>query len=228
MTIDAMTASDFGALVDHTLLAPTATGDDVRRICGEALRFGTAAVCVNPVWVSVVAAEVDGASTAVCAVAGFPLGAEPAEATAATIRIAVTEGADEIDVVMPLGFLLAGETDAALAHLETLRAACADQVLKVIIESAVLTDSQIVKACELSVEAGADFVKTSTGFHASGGASVEAVALMRQTVGPSLGVKASGGIRTLADVEAMVAAGASRLGMSATAAVVAEIRRAQA
>ncbi len=223
MTVPALTPSSFAAMVDHTLLAPTATEAEIRALCLEALEFETAAVCVNPIWVPVVAQELEGSAVAVCAVAGFPLGAEPAEAVAGTVRIAVAEGAQEVDIVIPLGLLLAGSSALVQAHLSVVREACPDTVLKVIIESAVLTDEQVVEACQLSVAAGADFVKTSTGFHASGGASEAAVALMRATVGSGIGVKASGGIRTLATVEAMVGAGASRLGMSAAAAVIAEL-----
>ena len=223
VTPSALTPSSFAAMVDHTLLAPTATESEVRALCLEALEFETAAVCVNPLWVPVVAQELEGSPVAVCAVAGFPLGAEPAEAVAATVRIAVAEGAQEIDIVIPLGLLLAGSSSLVQAHLGVIRSGCPDAVLKVIIESSVLSEAQIVQACQLSISAGADFVKTSTGFHASGGATEPAVRLMRTTVGSALGVKASGGIRTLANVEAMISAGASRLGLSATAAVVAEL-----
>lgn len=218
----ALTAVTFAAMVDHTLLTPTATEADIRSLCKEAREFGTASVCVNPAWVPVAASELAGSPVAVCAVAGFPLGADPAEAVAATVRIAQEEGAVEIDTVIPIGVLIGGGADQVERHLSVVRAAADRAILKVILETAVLSDSQIVTGCRRSVAAGADFVKTSTGFHAAGGATEHAVRLMRDTVGPGLGVKASGGIRIRADVEVMVAAGATRLGMSATAAVVHE------
>jgi deoxyribose-phosphate aldolase len=142
---------------------------------------------------------------------------------AATARIAVAEGASEVDVVIPIGRVIDGDSSFVVRYLHAVREACPESTLKVIIESAALTDDQIVSACTLAMAANADFVKTSTGFHASGGASAAAVTLMRQTVGPDMGLKASGGIRTLDDVEQMLAAGATRLGMSATAAVIAEL-----
>lgn len=219
----ALTATAFAAMVDHTLLAPTATEADIRSLCKEAQEFGTASVCVNPAWVPVAASELAGSPVSVCAVAGFPLGADPAEAVAATVRIAQEEGAVEIDTVIPIGVLIGGGADQVEQHLSVVRSAADRAILKVILETAVLSDSQIVTGCRRAVNAGADFVKTSTGFHAAGGATEQAVRLMRETVGPGIGVKASGGIRTLADVEVMVGAGATRLGMSATAAVVHEL-----
>ncbi|NNE94816.1 MAG: deoxyribose-phosphate aldolase [Acidimicrobiales bacterium] len=218
-----LTPATFAAMVDHTLLAPTATGDDIEALCESAREFGTASVCVNPSWVPLASSSLDDSEVMVCTVAGFPRGADQSEAVAATARIAIAEGADEVDVVIPFGRIIGDDQAFVADYLAQVRDAAAGVTLKVIIESATLSDNQIVTACNLSVEAGADFVKTSTGFHAAGGSSVAAVALMRSTVGPDLGVKASGGIRTLSDVEAMVGAGANRLGMSATAAVLAEI-----
>lgn len=218
-----MTAASFARMVDHTILSATATRSDVERICAEAREFGTASVCVNPYWVSTVSDLLQGSDVLTCSVVGFPLGAETAGGTFLTAGLAIEHGANEIDMVLPLGLLLAGEYDAVTEHLKQIFTVSDGTVFKVIIESATLTDDQIVQACKCAVDAGAGFVKTSTGFHASGGASVEAVELMRSTVGPTIGVKASGGIRSLADVEAMVAAGANRLGMSATAAVINEL-----
>jgi deoxyribose-phosphate aldolase len=218
-----LTPTSFAALVDHTLLAPTAVHAEVLRLCEEAIGFGTASVCVNPSWVPQASSLLASSDVMVCTVAGFPLGADQPEAVATTARIAAAEGADEVDVVVPIGRVIDGDRSFVSDYLQTVRKACTGVPLKVIIESAALTDAQIVAACRWSVEAGADFVKTSTGFHASGGASAAAVALMRSTVGPELGLKASGGIRTLADVETMLSAGATRLGMSATAAVIDEL-----
>jgi deoxyribose-phosphate aldolase len=219
-----LTPTSFAALVDHTLLAPTAIRAEVEQLCEQAIEFGTASVCINPSWVPLATSLLADSDVMVCTVAGFPLGADQPEAVASTARIAVAEGADEVDVVVPIGRVIDGNTTFVSSYLETVRDACRGVKLKVIIESAALADPQIVSACELSVAAGADFVKTSTGFHASGGASTAAVALMRSTIGPELGLKASGGIRTLTDVENMLSAGATRLGMSATAAVIGELR----
>jgi deoxyribose-phosphate aldolase len=212
-------AREFLDLVDHTLLKAEATREQVTTLCAEARELRPASVCVNGLWVSHCVSELDGAGVPVCSVVGFPLGAMAAAAVADETRLAVASGAREIDMVVPLGLLRGGEDSEVAAYLSEVRAAAEDVLLKVIIESAVLTDEEIVRACVLSVEAGAEFVKTSTGMHAAGGASEAAVRLMRETVGPDVGVKASGGIRTLADVETMVAAGASRLGMSAAVAV---------
>ncbi len=221
--MDELTPTSFAKLVDHTVLAPTATEQDVQKICAEALQYGTASVCVNPSWIPTVAAALADSDVLSCSVAGFPLGADQPEPVAVTVRVAVEEGADEIDVVLPIGRLIDGDLGFVDDYLGNVRAACSGATLKVIIESATLSEAQIVTACERSMAAAADFVKTSTGFHASGGASPSAVALMRQTVGPDIGVKASGGIRSLSDVHAMLAAGASRLGMSATAAIIGEL-----
>lgn len=218
-----MTATTFARMVDHTLLSPTATGAEIERVCEDAIRFQTASVCVNPFWVSTVSELLKGSGVLTCSVVGFPLGAETAAGTFITAGLALEHGADEIDMVAPLGLLLAGELDAVTEHLRQVFTVADGSVFKVIIESAALTNQQIIDACVCSVDAGAGFVKTSTGFHALGGASAEAVELMRATVGPDVGVKASGGIRSLADVETMVGAGATRLGMSATASVVAEL-----
>ncbi|HXJ43125.1 MAG TPA: deoxyribose-phosphate aldolase [Bryobacteraceae bacterium] len=207
-------------LIDHTILRPDAVRDDVARVCAEALRFEFASVCVNSFWVPRVAAELAGSPVKVCTVAGFPLGAASTAAKVAETMAAVAQGAQEIDMVINVGALLSGETAFVQEDIASVvRASHAKgAIVKVIIETALLDDAGKVLACQLSQAAGADFVKTSTGF-AKSGATVADIALMRRTVGPDLGVKASGGIRTLADLRAMVAAGASRVGASASVAI---------
>ncbi len=203
-------------LIDHTLLKPEATGADISRICGEAREYGFASVCVNPYWARVVARELEGSAAKVCAVVGFPLGASTTGTKIVETANAVGDGAREIDMVLNIGELRAGNLVAVSSEIGTI-VACAHQngaIVKVILETALLDDEQKITACRLSKEAGADFVKTSTGF-GPGGATVEDVALMRKTVGPDMGVKASGGIRTLEDLRKMVAAGATRIGTSA-------------
>ena len=217
-----MQAQQFLGMVDHTLLKAEATREQVSALCAEARELHPASVCVNGLWVAHCVSELDGSGVPVCSVVGFPLGAMAAAAVADETRLAIASGAREIDMVVPLGLLRGGEEAEVAAYLSQVRAAADSVLLKVILETAVLTDAEIVRACELSVEAGAEFVKTSTGMHAAGGATEAAVRLMRETVGPEVGVKASGGIRTRSDVETMVAAGATRLGMSATAAVARE------
>lgn len=216
--------SSFAALVDHTLLTAEATKAQIVALCAEAVELTTASVCVNGRWTATVAAELAGSPVKTCSVVGFPLGAMSAASVAFETADVVDHGAQEIDMVQPIGPLIAGDLAAVGDVIAAVRRAGEGRVLKVILETACLSDDQIVDACRVAVDNGADFVKTSTGFHPSGGASAHAVELMRGAVGPDVGVKASGGIRTLADVERMIAAGANRLGMSATAAVVAELR----
>jgi deoxyribose-phosphate aldolase len=201
--------------VDHTLLAPEATDADVAALAAAAAELGVYSVCVSPSRLPVQVA----AGLEVCAVVGFPSGAHDTEVKAHEATLAVRRGATEIDMVVDLGCVLAGDWDAVEKDVAAVRAACGDALLKVIIESAALTPEQIVEACRRSEAAGARYVKTSTGFHPRGGASVDAVRLMRATVGDRLGVKASGGIRDTATALAMLDAGASRLGMSGTKAV---------
>jgi deoxyribose-phosphate aldolase len=203
-------------LIDHTLLKPEATEADIRKICGEARVYGFASVCVNPYWVPVVAAELAGSAVKVCSVIGFPLGASVMEIKIAETRAAVRAGAHEIDMVLNIGELRSGNHNAVAEDIHAVvdAAHTGGAIVKVIIETALLDDEQKTVACTLSKEAGADFVKTSTGF-AAHGATVEDVALMRKTVGAEMGVKASGGIRTLEDLRKMVAAGATRIGTSA-------------
>jgi deoxyribose-phosphate aldolase len=216
----------FTSLVDHTLLKATATSDQIESLCAEAVEFSTAAVCVNGGWVAAVHRALQGSGVSTCSVVGFPLGAMATGALTHETEIAVADGADEVDMVLPVGALLAGDDATVAGRIASVREAAGARVLKVILETALLDDEQIVRACRISVDSGADFVKTSTGFDPAGGATVDDVRLMRATVGPDIGVKASGGIRTLADVEAMVDAGATRLGMSATRSVVDELKRA--
>lgn len=208
-------AAAVAQMVDHTLLKPEATAADVAAFVAEARALGVWSVCVSPSML-----PVDGGEVRVTAVCGFPSGKHRSEIKAAEATRAVGDGADEIDMVIDVGAAVAGDWEYVQADIAAVRAAVPEPtVLKVIIESAALTDGQIVKACEAAEAAGADFVKTSTGFHPSGGASVHAVELMAATVGGRLGVKASGGIRTGAAARAMIAAGATRLGLSGTKAV---------
>lgn len=202
-------------MVDHTLLKPEATAADVAAFVAEARNLGVWSVCVSPSML-----PVDSGEVRVTAVCGFPSGKHTSEIKAAEATRAVGDGADEIDMVIDIGAAVAGNWDYVQSDIAAVRTAVPEPtVLKVIIESAALTDEQIIRACEAAEAAGADFVKTSTGFHPAGGASVHAVQLMAATVGGRLGVKASGGIRTGAAARAMIAAGATRLGLSGTKAV---------
>ncbi len=208
--------SELAGLVDHTLLAPTATHADVRALAEEAAELGAYSICVSP---SMLPLDVTPA-VKVATVCGFPSGKHTAEVKAFEAAESVRNGADEVDMVIDVGALKEGDAAHTQAEIRAVREAVpAPTVLKVIIESAALTDDEIVAACRAAEAAGADFVKTSTGFHPAGGASVHAVRLMRETVGDRLGVKASGAIRDWDTAQAMVAAGASRLGLSGTRAV---------
>jgi deoxyribose-phosphate aldolase len=220
----ALGREEVARIVDHTLLAPQSTAADVRVFIAEAQRLGVGSVCLSPAMLPVSAAGLR-----VVAVCGFPSGKHHSEIKRAEAARSIADGADEIDMVINLGAVLAGDWAAVEADIAAVRSAVpTPHLLKVIIESAVLSDEQIVGACRAAEAAGADFVKTSTGFHPAGGASVHAVELMASTVGGRLGVKASGGIRTADAVRAMVAAGATRLGLSGTAAILAELDGAQA
>ena len=203
-------------MIDHTLLKPDATPDQIERLCAEAREYGFAAVCVNPVYVRLCAAELAGTDVAVCTVVGFPLGANTTHIKVAEALRAIEDGAREVDMVMQIGLLKAGDSDAVRRDIEEVARAVHDRgaILKVIIETALLTDDEKVTASKIIRDAGADFVKTSTGF-GPGGAKVEDVALIRRTVGPEMGVKAAGGIRTYEDALAMIEAGATRIGASA-------------
>ena len=214
------TRAQVAALVDHTLLKPEATHADVAALVAEAAELGVYAVCVSP---SMVPVAVRAGAVRVASVAGFPSGKHVSAVKAHEAGEAVASGAGEIDMVIDIGAALAGDFDAVRSDIQAVRAAVTGAVLKVIVESAALfahTDDRVlVQVCRAAEDAGADFVKTSTGFHPAGGASVPAVAVMSRTVGGRLGVKASGGIRTAADAIAMLDAGATRLGLSGTRAV---------
>ena len=208
--------TELAHLVDHTLLKPEATPADVDALIAEAARLGTFSVCISPSMLPVTVPE----GLKVATVCGFPSGKHTAAAKAYEAADSVARGADEVDMVIDVGLLKAGRPEDVQAEIAAVRAAVpAPAILKVIIESASLTDEEIVQACEASVAAGADFVKTSTGFSPAGGATVHAVRLMSETVAGRAGVKASGGIRTWGDAVAMVEAGATRLGVSATGAI---------
>lgn len=217
-----LTRPQLAALVDHTLLKPEAVDADVTSLVAEGEELGVYAVCVSPSMVRV-AVRAAGSGVRVAAVAGFPSGKHVPAVKALEAARAVADGASEIDMVIDVGAALSGDVDAVRRDIEAVRGAVPGTVLKVIVESAVLLgrsgDRALVDACRAAEAAGADFVKTSTGFHPAGGASVHAVALMARTVGGRLGVKASGGIRTVTDALAMLDAGATRLGLSSTRAV---------
>ena len=203
--------------IDHTLLKPDATPAQVEQLCQEALEFHCASVCVNALYVPQAAPLLAGSDVQVCAVVGFPLGAVPTAIKVCETELAIAQGATEIDMVLPIGLLKAGETTRVQSDIAAITAACHAHGahLKVIIEAALLTDEEKVTACRLAQAAGADFVKTSTGF-AKSGATVADVALMRQTVGPEMGVKAAGGIHSYEEALAMISAGATRIGASRT------------
>ena len=214
---------DLARLIDHTLLKPDATQAQIAQLCHEARQYGFATVCVNPTHAKLCADLLKGSGVAVCTVVGFPLGATPTEVKAYEAQQAIDDGATEIDMVINIGALKGGEYDLVERDIAMVtRTAHNNRALcKVIIEAALLTDPEKVKACELAKKAGADYVKTSTGF-GPGGATVADVALMRRVVGPEMGVKAAGGIRTLADAKGMVEAGATRIGASAGVKIVQE------
>jgi deoxyribose-phosphate aldolase len=207
--------------IDHTLLKPEASSAEIDKLCAEALQHKFASVCVNGTWVRRCAEILHGSPVAVCAVVGFPLGAMASEVKSYEARRAIEDGACEIDMVINIGALRSGDHDFVRRDIAAVAQTCHNlgARLKVILETALLSDAEKVRACELAKEAGADFVKTSTGF-SKGGATAADVALMRKTVGPTLGVKASGGVRDAKDAKAMLQAGATRLGASASVAIV--------
>jgi len=209
------TAHDWAALIDHTLLKPEATESDIKKLCNEAIQFGFASVCVNPAWVKKAAEFLAGSSVPVCTVIGFPLGATLADVKAYEARRAIFNGAREVDMVINIGALKSGDDCTVEDDIRAVADAAHENgvLLKVIIETALLTDDEKVRACLASKNAGADFVKTSTGF-AKGGATADDVALMRRTVGHALGVKASGGVKGIDDARKMFEAGATRIGAS--------------
>ena len=209
------TAHDWASLIDHTLLKPEASESDIRKLCDEAAQFGFASVCVNPAWVKRASEFLRGTGVPVCTVIGFPLGATLPDVKAFEARRAIFNGAREVDMVINIGALKSGDDCAVEDDIRAVAQAAHENgvLLKVIIETALLTDEEKVRACLASKNAGADFVKTSTGF-AKGGATVEDVSLMRRTVGSALGVKASGGVKGIDDARAMFEAGATRIGAS--------------
>jgi deoxyribose-phosphate aldolase len=209
-----MKKQDIAKTIDHTNLKAITTEEEIRKLCGEARQYGFASVCVNPVFVPTVAAELAGSEVLTCSVVGFPLGADPTEVKAAETEWAVDQGAQEIDMVIHIGALKAGATDRVTRDIAAVVDAAAGKTVKVIIETCYLSDEEKRKACSCAQQAGAHFVKTSTGF-GSGGATVEDVALMREAVGDTMKVKASGGIRSYEDALAMLEAGADRIGASA-------------
>lgn len=216
-----MEKTKLAKMIDHTILKAAATEDDVKRLCAEARAEGFASVCVNPVHVPLVARELQGSGVLTCCVVGFPLGANASEIKAAEAEFAVSQGAEELDMVINVGALKAGDYERVVRDISAVVDAAAGRTVKVIIETCYLNDEEKRQACRAAMEAKAHFVKTSTGF-GTGGATVEDIRLMRQAVGDTLQVKASGGIRSYADAIAMIEAGADRIGASSGLAILAE------
>jgi len=210
---------EYASMIDHTLLKADATRSQIEKLCSEASEFEFASVCVNPTWVKYSAELLKDSKVKVCTVIGFPLGASTSEVKAFETKNAIANGAEEIDMVINIGALKNQEFDLVRDDIKQVVDAANGTLVKVIIETCLLSDEEKVKACELSVEAGADFVKTSTGF-STGGATAQDVALMRKTVGPTVGVKASGGVRNLQDMQKMIEAGATRIGASSGVAII--------
>ncbi len=211
-------------LIDHTLLKPEAARDDIVRLADEGRRLGVAAVCVNGIWAGLVAERLAGSEVLACAVVGFPLGAMSPRAKAAETAGAVADGAAEIDMVIQLGPALVGDWALVLDDVRAVVHAAGGRKVKAILETAALEPAAVVKAALVALDGGASFVKTSTGFHPAGGATPEAVELMRRAVGSGPGVKASGGVRTADAAWRMLRAGADRIGSSSTAAIIADSR----
>jgi deoxyribose-phosphate aldolase len=210
---------EINRMIDHTILKADASKEEVMKIIEEAKKYRFYSVCINPTWVSLAAKELQGEPVAVCTVIGFPLGANTTETKAFEAANAIQNGADEVDMVINIGELKDGNDEKVQKDIEAVVAAAKDKALvKVIIETSLLMNEEKIKACELAKAAGADFVKTSTGF-STGGATVEDVRLMRETVGPEMGVKASGGIHNAKEAAAMIEAGATRLGASSGVAI---------
>ena len=210
----------YNKLIDHTLLKQDAQPEQIVKLCDEAKQFDFMSVCVNPAYVPLAAKCLEDSDVKVCTVIGFPLGMNLTKTKVEEAVLAVKEGADEVDMVINVGMLKAGHDDYVREEIREIKQAVGHNIiLKVIIETCLLNNDEIVRACKAAKEAGADFVKTSTGF-STGGATVEAVRLMRETVGPEMGVKASGGVRTHEDLIAMVEAGANRIGTSSGAKII--------
>lgn len=209
-------------IIDHTALKPSVTAKDIIKLTAEAKKYGFYSVCVNPTWVELSAKELKGFPVEVCTVIGFPLGANTTATKVAETKDAIKNGATEVDMVINIGALKEKANEKVLSDISQVVAAAKGQALvKVIIEACLLTEEEKIRACKLAVQAGTDYVKTSTGF-STGGATKEDIALMRNTVGVEVGVKASGGIHTKADVEQMIKAGATRIGASAGVSIVSE------
>jgi deoxyribose-phosphate aldolase len=217
---------DIARFIDHTLLKPDATQAQIAQLCHEARQYHFAAVCVNPTHIKLCADLLKGSDVAVCTVVGFPLGATPPEVKAYEAQQAIEDGATEVDMVINIGALKGEEYELVERDIAMVTRTCHNNgaLCKVIIEAALLTDQEKIRACELAKKAGADYVKTSTGF-GPGGATVADVALMRRVVGPGMGVKAAGGIRSYADAKGMVEAGATRIGASAGVRIVQEAKK---
>ncbi|GAA1356348.1 deoxyribose-phosphate aldolase [Arthrobacter rhombi] len=215
------TPDTIASYIDHTLLKPDASREDILAVAAEAAKYHFKSVCVNPLWVTTVADALQGSGVLTCSVIGFPFGATTTAVKSFEAAGAIADGASEIDMVIDVSAARRGDRDALVADIGGVATTVHEggAILKVIIETSLLDEAAKVLACDAAAEAGADFVKTSTGF-AGGGATVEDIALMRRTVGPDLGVKASGGVRSLADAQAMIAAGATRLGASSGVAIV--------
>lgn len=209
---------NYPSMIDHTLLKADATEQQILKLSDEAKQYGFASVCVNPAWVKLCAEQLAETPVKVCTVIGFPLGASTSATKAFETVDAIENGAEEIDMVLNIGALKAGQFDVVRDDIRAVVEAANGTLVKVILETCLLTDEEKVKGCQLSVQAGADFVKTSTGF-STGGATVEDIALMRKTVGPHIGVKASGGVRSLEDMIKMIEAGATRIGASSGVAI---------
>lgn len=209
-----MTTAQLAKMIDHTLLRADATQSEINKLTEEAKQYQFASVCVNPGWVSYAAEQLQGSGVDICTVIGFPLGASTSETKAFETTDAIAKGATEVDMVINISALKDGKDDYVEQDIRAVVEAAAGKALvKVIIETCLLTDEEKVRACQAAVRAGADFVKTSTGF-STGGATPEDIALMRRTVGPDMGVKASGGVRSLEDMQKMIEAGATRIGAS--------------
>lgn len=221
-----LTQAQLAKYMDHTLLKANATAEQIDSTVADAIKYGTASVCINPYWIPRVSKALAGTGIATCTVIGFPLGANTTDVKVFETNDAIDKGADEIDMVINIGELKGGNDDVVLADIKAVADAthAKGKLLKVIIETALLTDDEKVRASRLTVEGGADFVKTSTGF-STAGATAHDVKLMRETVGPDFGVKAAGGIHSLADAYAMIEAGATRLGVSASVAILEEAAR---
>jgi deoxyribose-phosphate aldolase len=207
-------SQNLSRFIDHTLLKPDATEEKIAKLCSEAVENDFHSVCINPCWTPLAAGLLEGTSVKVCTVVGFPLGATTARTKAFEAAEAIDQGADEVDMVLNVGALKSGNYDLALSDIQAVvKAAQGRAIVKVILETGLLNETEKIKACELAVEAGANYVKTSTGF-GPGGATVGDISLMRRVVGPKIGVKASGGIRDYDTAIAMIKAGATRIGTS--------------